>query len=373
MCYGQPLPIPDIIPNHPCQPFSGTADDGDQIIVDFVHALRADPLISTLVGGPTKIYAFGIAHTAGPMDRILHSAAGKGLFDFTELVSLWWLNPDAHTLPSTDAGRVLVLQTEADILNLNAAAARGSGPMYRSYEIAGAPGVPSDPHLYAAFPGPPQGTYPPLFGVTSLNWTPTVRALFLAGDRWAVENKEPPASVTLQGDAAAADGLARDQNGNALGGIRYPDLEVGRGAFKAVDFALQIEGLPKGFPLYGAFTDLACMPLTDGSTHFWDHDVYVQRFTAQTNKLVSDGFLLREDADQLIAAAKASNVGNAEACVAGKTTAIPAVDPAAVPMPQTLPETGQHNPAQAVWLLALIGAALTGIGVLARQWAKTRR
>jgi hypothetical protein len=141
-----------------------------------------------------------------------------------------------------------------------------------------------------------------------------IRALFIAGDQWVMEGVEPPASIAL--DTTPADsidpvydrftGVARDENGNALGGIRLPDLAVGRGQFVAVDV--------ETFVLTGKMLELQCEPMPDGSTRFADHQSYVNEFEQQVQQLVQNRFLLPADADLLIAQAGASEVGLVDSC-----------------------------------------------------------
>jgi hypothetical protein len=139
-------------------------------------------------------------------------------------------------------------------------------------------------------------------------------------------------------------GLARDENGNALGGIRLPDLEIGRGQYIALD--------PEsffGFGLFGAFKELQCEPLADGSARFADHASYVSQFTQQVQALAEQGFLLPEDADRLTAAATASNVGDPAAC-----------------LPADLPKAGQATGDGSFSRLLLLGGLLliaAGLGL----------
>jgi hypothetical protein len=160
-------------------------------------------------------------------------------------------------------------------------------------------------------------------GTTPLDWTPVARALFLAGHRWTKWGKEPPPSAYLaeapegQIDPVYQEkfgleletGIARDENGNALGGIRLPDLEIGRGQYIALDPASFL-----GFGLFGAWEDLQCEPLPDGSARFRNHGKYVSQFKRHTRRLVRQGFLLRKDAKRLISEAARSEVGKPCAC-----------------------------------------------------------
>jgi hypothetical protein len=351
VCIGAPASLAP--PGHPCQEFDGSEGDAGEIIAHFGRALRADPAAQELLGGIEKLYGLGIAVNVGPMDALLHSPLGEGLFDFTLLMQVSWPSQDLHELPDTDAGRVFVFVPEADIQYLNAAAFRGSGPLYRSYEVAGGPHVPDVPGLRVRFPGPPKSRLPPIAGSTPLDWSPVVRALFIAGDRWAVEGVEPPGSVVLEGDSSAADGIARDENGNAMGGIRLPDVELGRGKFIPVSFVVPNPGFADGWPMFGGYEDLSCTPRADGSIRFADHAAYVRRFREAAQELVTDGYLLQEDADRMIADAEASNVGKPEACV---------------PAPTTMPETGEGaNSERYAQLAILVGLILIGVALGLRR------
>ncbi len=88
-----------------------------------------------------------------------------------------------------------------------------------------------------------------------------------------------------------------------------PWLELGRGQFIAVDY-LNFNGL--GFR--GTFLDLACEPLPDGGVRFADHDSYVEQFVETAERLIAEGFLLRDDADVMIEWAAGSEVGVPGSC-----------------------------------------------------------
>jgi len=347
VCFSVPWPsAPD---THPCQDFSGASRDGAEILAAFARALRADPLDPDLVGGVQKLYASGHSDASGPLHELLYSPLGRALFDLSIPVGVPWRG-GTHQLPDPDAGRVMVLLAEADILNMNGAALRGTAVNYRSYEVAGAPHVIGVPDT------------------TPLSWAPVMRALFIAGDRWATEVGEPPYSIVLADDATAIDGIARDENGNALGGIRLPDVQVGRGRFIAVNLSLPAatfgysnDDFPKGIPLFGAFEDLKCVPRADGSARFPDHETYVQRFAEQAQQLVSQGYLLQADADHMIAEAKASDVGTPEACVASLAS-------------EMLPETGRQARAERhAEMTILMGLVSIAVGIACQRRVKGTR
>ncbi len=335
--------------------------DAIEILHNFAITLRKDKIARGLVGKVKKLYSVGVSKTTEPLLALLASPdAGVLDFSFLFVPTLYQKTYSQHE----NANNIMVFLTEADfvrsvILGVHTDALRGSSPTYRSYEVAGGPHIPDVPGIRALFGEASEGTTP-------LDWTPVARALFLAGHRWTTEGTEPPPSVSFteapKGDIDSVyesqygleleTGLARDENGNALGGIRLPDLEVGRGQYIALD--------PEsffGFGLCGAFKDLQCDPLPDGSSRFQDHTSYVFQCTQQSQTLVGQGFLLQEDADRWVAAATASNVGDAAACP-----------------PTSLPESGQAmNDGLPILLLALAGLLLIAAGLIFRQWGQASR
>ena len=90
-------------------------------------------------------------------------------------------------------------------------------------------------------------------------------------------------------------GIARDSDGNALGGVRLPEVEVRQALYIAslLDFEIA-PGLPG---LVGSIIDLQCAPLADGSVRFRNHGDYMNRYADQARSLREARFLLSADAD----------------------------------------------------------------------------
>jgi hypothetical protein len=89
-------------------------------------------------------------------------------------------------------------------------------------------------------------------------------------------------------------------------------LEVGRALFIAS--LLDVEIIPDFPGIVGAWFDLQCVPLADGSARFASHGDYVQRVVRQANALQESGFLLQADAAALIQQAAQSEVGKQDTC-----------------------------------------------------------
>ena len=289
----------------------GVGGEDEEIIADFARALRAGPAIPDL-GDVEAVYGFGYSQTSAAFLTVLYSPAGQGLLDFSLLTVLpaAFLGP---ALPSPFSpphlgGRMIVAQSEADLILWGGALVRGDDdlfPEYRSYEFAGMPHIPATTSA-ALFKGAPQQ-----------DWRPFARALFLAGHDWTTTAVEPPPSVAIDSSAPGEvdpvygwpTGIARDETGNALGGVRPPDLELGRGRFVACDFAAPFPP-PPGF--IGAFTDLRCTD--DFRAAFRSHGRYVSAHRHEVNSLVRQRFLLKGDALDMHTNAARSEVGKPRSC-----------------------------------------------------------
>ncbi len=186
----------------------------------------------------------------------------------------------------------------------------------RMYDIAGG--------SHVRVPKPPATcTLPP----GRLDWTPVARALLLRLDAWVGHNAEPPASELMPLEPArrppalrAPSKLAaaviqvpkRDQDGNALGGVRLPDIAVPLGTNGG-------QNAPQTFTcmLVGSFTAFAATKAERERTgdtrpsieeRYHGRDDYVNRVRIAAQDLMKQGFLLREDAAVIIQEAASSNL-----------------------------------------------------------------
>jgi hypothetical protein len=109
--------------------------------------------------------------------------------------------------------------------------------------------------------------------------------------------------------SATAPAVARDSDGIALDGIRLPDVAVPV-ALNAGTNAGNINGAPCN-PLSGAHVPFTKARL---DTLYPTHDGYVAKVASSANQLVADGFMLRQDADDVIANAQSSVYGRQLNC-----------------------------------------------------------
>lgn len=303
--------------------FAGISDD--EILVQFTEALTSEPFASSILGTVDRTYAYGISQTADVLLETLHRVTGTAshdLFDLTVLHGAGWrieaegiARPGGpleliggEYAPLGDVGRVLFVEAEGDLRVFDAERLRRAAdhPVHRVYEVAGGAHLPT--------PANP------------LDHWAVARAILFAGDAWIQRGEQPPASKLLAPAASGAidpvygevTGIARDADLNALGGIRLPDLDVGRTRFVASDPASPPPlGIPGLEPLTGSTVDLACEPAPGSRSdepRFANHGDYVDAFTRQVNELRRQGFLLEADAEALKERAAESEVGKPGSC-----------------------------------------------------------
>jgi hypothetical protein len=103
-------------------------------------------------------------------------------------------------------------------------------------------------------------------------------------DRWIKTGVPPPQGPRYQFDGSGA--LARDANFNALGGIRLPPIEVPVASYRSADCNLGGITIP--------FTELQLQTL------YPTHADYYCKMKAATQRSIDQGFLLPEDAQDLM-------------------------------------------------------------------------
>jgi hypothetical protein len=178
----------------------------------------------------------------------------------------------------------------------------------RMYDIAGA--------SHVVVPKAPACTLPP----GRLDWAPVSRALLLRLDAWVRDNAEPPASKLMPLEPASGEPPAlrapprlsaaviqvpkRDRDGNALGGVRLPDIAVPTGTNVG-------QNQPQTFTcmLVGSFLPFAATKAErerGGDTRpsleerYHGRDDYVNQIRIAARDLMAQGFLLSDDAAVIV-------------------------------------------------------------------------
>jgi len=318
-CIGQTSPVAD--PSRPwsddlldtSSEFITSAGDEFDIVVAYQRALRVDPLALAALGTIQRRAAFGYSASGYRLRGLLRKHIGVGLFDFSLVGGTG--NGFAHTTgnvvgflnteraPLAGAGLEIDFQSETDVLLLGAHKTRHEEPNYRLYQFAGAAHLRDIDALEFGLADP--------LSANSADWVPFFRALFVAGDAWC-DGIQPPPSLWL--GAPNDPQIVRDAKGNALvthvggqavstTGYRLPAVAVGENLYLPVAPSYldgSILGLLRA--LAGAHVDL-----TDT---FTDHDAYVAAIASRAGELVAQRYLLAEDAEAIVDAAAASDIGN---------------------------------------------------------------
>ncbi len=174
-----------------------------------------------------------------------------------------------------------------------------------TWEIAGAAHSGYDSYLYrkpiilrdGIPPSSIECTTTPVF-----SRNPTFYALNTAYDhlvRWVKHGTPPPSAPLIQvssvGGPTTPAVIVRDSYGNALGGLRLPAFDVPIGTNNGAD-----NGGPAFCLLYGFFT-----PFDDATLHslYPTHHAYVHAFKHATYEALKAGYIVKEDADEMIAEA----------------------------------------------------------------------
>ena len=221
--------------------------------------------------------------------------------------------------------RILLVNSTTDYYSLRASLGRtgASGtadqPLpasVRMYDIAGG--------SHGRVPLAPTCTLPP----ARLDWAPVSRALLLHLDAWVSLNTEPPASVLMPLEPASGDPPTlrapaklsaavimvpkRDADGNAIGGVRVPDIAVPTGTNGGQNqpqtFFCSLIGSFSAFAMTKAQRDSAGDKRRSIEERYRDRDDYVNRVRVAAQDLVAHRFLLPDDAAVIIQAAASTTM-----------------------------------------------------------------
>jgi len=216
----------------------------------------------------------------------------------------------AHIRNDTDVP-VFDLQTEGDMVMLRAHLTHQEpNEHYRRWEIAGAAHAESPRWVVDPPPaldlGP--GCKDP---INSAPHDAVVKAALHATVRWVRDGVAPPQSPAIElAEATAADPVARDQYGNAKGGIRLPELEAPTALIdgRSNSVLQQTAGAPNFCFLFGHTVPFDAATL---ASLYPTHDVFVRKFKQAADAIERAGYWLKPEADQARRAAEDSRIGRA--------------------------------------------------------------
>lgn len=292
--------------------FIVSAGDEFDIVVDYVRALRTDLVARQCLGPIHRRAAFGYSASGSKLRGLLRLPIGRGLFDFSLVggtgdgfdrpVGNVIDHSNVERAPLNGAGLEIDFQTETDVIALNAHRTRHTESNYRVYQFAGAAHIRSIDCVEFGLPDP--------LTANTADWTPFIRALFVAGNRWC-GGILPPPSLWL--GAPNDPQIVRDAKGNAL--VRYVGgAPVNTGAYRLPEVAV---GQNQYVPLAPQFNDGSFPGLlrmlsgshVDLTAQFASHATYVQQVTLHARHLQALGYLRVADADAIIQRAAQANIG----------------------------------------------------------------
>ena len=228
------------------------------------------------------------------------------------------MNGRADSMP-----RLVFVNSTTDYFSLRASLGRTGGvggqdkllpANVRVYDIAGA--------SHALI----NGTGPCKYPYAILDWHPVMRATLLALDRWVSAGAPPPPSELMPLREAAEDPMAlrapahlplaviqvpiRDQDGNATGGVRLPDMAAPLGTHAAQNPPLSfLCSLAAGYVAFAKTRkerDAANDSRPSLAERYRNRSDYTNKIRAAARELERRGLLLAEDAAVIVQAAAAT-------------------------------------------------------------------
>jgi hypothetical protein len=268
-----------------------------------------------LLGGyqPEAVLAGGASQSANGLRTYVNAVQPQaGVFDGFLPVSA---TGSLALQPGVDAPAQAVFRTDQDVPVLNVQnegdlvvwrshlTRRDDDDHFRLWELAGSAHIAD---YGRSLTWPPAGTTPGDPCVEPIASGPQfalAAAATAALEQWVLDGNSPPQAPRLElTDPAAPDPIARDEYGNALGGIRYPHVEHP---------VATIDGVQNAAPAGQPEQQLTCSmsghtrALSDAQlAELYESPAdYVEQYAAAADAAVDAGFLLPADAEVLKAGA----------------------------------------------------------------------
>jgi len=312
--------------------YSALSHPGDSYSYDMFtqvgQALRNES--SRLFGGlaPQRFIATGESHSAGRLVTYINAVhplvhVYDGFMVHSRGAGGSRLSQDPLpevTVPSPASIRddldepVMVVQAEGDVIGSNLGARQPDTPKFREWELAGTSHA--DAYTVAVAhtdTGDGNGAVRMLgFMREPLNagcelpinagphhWE--LQAAFYHLEKWVRDGTPPPSAPQLQLASTTPVVLARDRYGNALGGVRSPQVDVPIATLNSINSG------PTFCRLFGSTTPFSAVQL---AALYPTHDDFVSKWLTSISKNLFSGFLLPEDATELFNAAAATTIPN---------------------------------------------------------------
>jgi hypothetical protein len=205
--------------------------------------------------------------------------------------------------PLPEDGKYIAIQTQSDIDFLRAYQTRHQTPSYRQYELAGVAHIPPDLIDLRLIGAPRQNP---------VSFRPVFKAMLHNLVEWIASGTAPPEPRYIAGDVDSAGQFhfATDADGNVMGGVRLPHMPTVLPSGERAGAPLGVYGgldpaylKPRNLwaLLGGTFTPFSAQDL---ATRYPSQEVYVQLVRNAAAALLADRFILQEDYDAYLQAAK---------------------------------------------------------------------
>ena len=320
--FGEAAPDDDPDRNHLAHGVIEDMSDAFEILRDAALFLR-DPSSYEGVGGPLPVQTvLSFGYSQGGIAQMTFLSRGENLRD-DELVYDGHLvgkaglrcasldgEPPGYVEPAPcepepvgDGSKVIVIAAQTDVeAAFNAGRSRfPDEPNWRQYELAGVSHLPA-----AFFPVLHQNQNP-------VSSQPVFRAALHNLVSWTTEGVPAPSSAFLEG-TLNSDGTfdaKLDDDGNALGGLRLPHMqqvvdgeEAGapRGTYGGVNLDVDPEVPEAVFVMLGGTFE----PFSDDELRerYQDDETYLSRVTRAADYLLHNRYILEEDRDAYVRAAR---------------------------------------------------------------------
>lgn len=329
---------PALLPGDPAR-YASLSHPGDSFSYDIYsqagQAVRGNP--GLMLGGlqPRKMIAVGESQSAArlvtyidavhPLANVydgflVHSraAGGAALSQAAPPATTPTLPTPTPTLIRSDLNvPVFVFQTETDVFNSNLTARQPDTTRFRSWEVAGTshfdhyglqigPADTGDGQgailNLAAMQNPPTNTSAGqctlAINTGGAHWVLDAAVYWL--NQWVTKRVAPPRGQLLRTTSVSPVVFAKDANGNALGGVRSPQVDAPVAALGGVGNS------PATCVLFGTTVPFTAAQLAG---LYKNHGQFVAQWSRAVADSVVHGFLLPSDAAELENAAVRSQIG----------------------------------------------------------------
>ncbi len=310
--------------------YASLVHPGDSHSYDiFTHAgqrVRDNP---TVLGGltPEVLIAAGESQSAGRLvtyvnaihplanvyDGFMVHSRGAGGSALTQAPLPTTSVPSPAPIRNDLADPVMVVQAEGDVIN-SIGVRQPDTPKFRLWELAGTSHFDAYTLTVSTIDvGDGSGAVamfdrmrnPPDVGCgNKINAGPhhwLLQTAYSALDTWVRTGTGPAAGQPLVVASTGPTVLARDWVGNALGGVRTPHVDVPIATLQGTNTG------PGFCRLFGSTIPFTTQQL---AALYPTHEAFVTQYASALDDAVTNGFILPEDAPELLAAATASTIPN---------------------------------------------------------------